>query len=85
MTIRAAHLFADFFHARILQAGTGADLLDADENSPPVQDPEDREPQGQVAEREQQRPEAGVGEGFETELSFDLGAAVINEPICVLT
>jgi peptide/nickel transport system substrate-binding protein len=29
--------------------------------------------------------EAGVGEGFETVLSFDLGAAVINEPICELT
>jgi peptide/nickel transport system substrate-binding protein len=28
--------------------------------------------------------EAGVGEGFETVLSFDLGAAVINEPICEL-
>jgi peptide/nickel transport system substrate-binding protein len=29
--------------------------------------------------------EAGVGEGFETVLSFDLGAAVINEPLCELT
>jgi peptide/nickel transport system substrate-binding protein len=29
--------------------------------------------------------EAGVGEGFETVLSFDLGSAVINEPLCELT
>jgi peptide/nickel transport system substrate-binding protein len=29
--------------------------------------------------------EAGVGDGFETVLSFDLGASVINEPICELT
>ena len=29
--------------------------------------------------------EAGVGEGFETVLSFDLGASVINEPLCELT
>jgi peptide/nickel transport system substrate-binding protein len=28
--------------------------------------------------------EAGMPEGFETTLSFDLGAAVINEPICEL-
>ncbi|MGE4045185.1 MAG: ABC transporter substrate-binding protein [Acetobacteraceae bacterium] len=29
--------------------------------------------------------EAGMGEGFETTLSFDLGFADVNEPICVLT
>ena len=28
--------------------------------------------------------EAGVGAGFETTLSFDLGSAVVSEPICVL-
>src|SRR5205823_4234855 len=28
--------------------------------------------------------EAGHPEGFETTLSFDLGFAVINEPLCVL-
>jgi peptide/nickel transport system substrate-binding protein len=28
--------------------------------------------------------EAGYPDGFETSLAFDLGAAVINEPVCVL-
>src|SRR6185295_9666645 len=28
--------------------------------------------------------EAGYPDGFETTLSFDLGAAVVNEPVCLL-
>jgi len=28
--------------------------------------------------------EAGYAEGFETTLAFDLGAAVVNEPVCLL-
>jgi peptide/nickel transport system substrate-binding protein len=38
-----------------------------------------------LAKAKQLLQEAGVGDGFETTLSFDLGSAVINEPICVLT
>lgn len=37
-----------------------------------------------VAKAKQLLAEAGFAGGFETTLSFDLGAAVTNEPICVL-
>jgi len=38
-----------------------------------------------LAKAKQLLTEAGLPDGFETTLSFDLGAGVINEPICVLT
>jgi peptide/nickel transport system substrate-binding protein len=37
-----------------------------------------------LAKAKQLLAEAGYGGGFETTLSFDLGFAVVNEPICVL-
>ena len=37
-----------------------------------------------LAKAKQLLTEAGHSEGFETTLSFDLGFAVVNEPICVL-
>lgn len=37
-----------------------------------------------LAKAKQLLTEAGFADGFETTLSFDLGVAVINEPICVL-
>lgn len=37
-----------------------------------------------LAKAKQFLSEAGLSNGFETTLSFDLGAAVINEPICEL-
>jgi peptide/nickel transport system substrate-binding protein len=37
-----------------------------------------------LAKAKQLLAEAGLANGFETTLSFDLGVAVINEPICVL-
>ena len=38
-----------------------------------------------IAKAKQLLAEAGYGDGFETTLSFDLGFAGVNEPICVLT
>jgi peptide/nickel transport system substrate-binding protein len=38
-----------------------------------------------IAKAKQLLAEAGYPEGFETTLSFDLGFAGVNEPICVLT
>jgi peptide/nickel transport system substrate-binding protein len=38
-----------------------------------------------LAKAKQLLAEAGVPEGFETTLSFDLGFAVVQEPLCVLT
>ncbi len=38
-----------------------------------------------VAKAKQLLAEAGYSEGFETTLSFDLGFAGVNEPLCVLT
>jgi peptide/nickel transport system substrate-binding protein len=37
-----------------------------------------------LAKAKQLLAEAGFSDGFETTLSFDLGAAVVNEPLCVL-
>jgi len=37
-----------------------------------------------LAKAKQLMAEAGMADGFETTLSFDLGVAVTNEPICVL-
>src|SRR5260370_35150602 len=37
-----------------------------------------------LAKAKQLLAEAGLADGFETTLSFDLGIAVTNEPICVL-
>jgi peptide/nickel transport system substrate-binding protein len=37
-----------------------------------------------LAKAKQLLAEAGYPDGFETTLSFDLGAAVVNEPLCVL-
>jgi len=37
-----------------------------------------------LAKAKQLLAEAGYANGFETTLSFDLGAAVVNEPLCVL-
>ena len=37
-----------------------------------------------LAKAKQLLAEAGYPNGFETTLSFDLGAAVVNEPLCVL-
>lgn len=37
-----------------------------------------------LAKAKQLLTQAGFADGFETTLSFDLGVAVINEPICVL-
>src|ERR1700756_754977 len=37
-----------------------------------------------LAKAKQLFAEAGLANGFETTLSFDLGVAVTNEPICVL-
>jgi peptide/nickel transport system substrate-binding protein len=37
-----------------------------------------------IAKAKQLLAEAGYPDGFETTLSFDLGAAVVNEPLCVL-
>jgi len=36
------------------------------------------------AKAKQLLAEAGYPDGFETTLSFDLGSAVVNEPLCVL-
>jgi peptide/nickel transport system substrate-binding protein len=38
-----------------------------------------------IAKAKQLMAEAGYPNGFETTLSFDLGFAVVNEPLCVLT
>jgi len=38
-----------------------------------------------IAKAKQLMAEAGYPNGFETTISFDLGFAVVNEPICVLT
>ena len=38
-----------------------------------------------IAKAKQLMAEAGYGNGFDTTISFDLGFAVVNEPLCVLT
>jgi peptide/nickel transport system substrate-binding protein len=38
-----------------------------------------------IAKAKQLMAEAGYANGFETTLSFDLGFATVNEPLCVLT
>jgi peptide/nickel transport system substrate-binding protein len=38
-----------------------------------------------IAKAKQLMAEAGYPDGFETTISFDLGFAVVNEPLCVLT
>ena len=38
-----------------------------------------------IAKAKQLMAEAGYPNGFETTISFDLGFATINEPLCVLT